>query len=96
MKKLVLLAVVVAFVALTTAPAFCETWVYLDSTGDLFYVTTLKIPGCEILTKLDTCSAEGNLTPCSVDGYASVAVTIVKATGKAVLKLAAKVVHWIV
>ncbi|UCH83401.1 MAG: hypothetical protein JSW50_13225 [Candidatus Latescibacterota bacterium] len=96
MKKMIALALVVPLMALAAAPAFCETWIYLDSTGDLFYVTTLTIPGAELLGSLDSCGSDGNLTPCTVNGYAEVAVTVVKAVGKAALKLAAKVVHWIV
>ena len=96
MRKLILLAVVVSFVALAAAPALCETWVYLDSAGDIFYVTTLTLPGTDIITKLDTCGTGDNVAPCTVDGYVSAALTVVKAVGKAALKLAAKVVHWVV
>ena len=73
-----------------------ETWVYLDSAGDFFYVTTLTLPGSDIITKLDTCGTGENVTPCTVDGYASAALTVVKAVGKAALKLAAAAVQWLV
>jgi hypothetical protein len=96
MKNLVLLAVVVAFLALAAAPAFCETWIYFESTEDLFYVTTLKIPCAKIVTGFDSCGSGENLAPNNPGGYLDVALTVVKAVSKAALKLAAVLVHRIV
>ena len=96
MKNLVLLVTVMAFVAVIAATAFCETRVYLESTGDFFYVTTLKIPCTDMGIGLDSCGSNQNLTPSGPSGYFGVAVTVVKAVGKAALKLAAELVQRVV
>ncbi len=96
MKNLALLSLVVALLALTAASAFCETRIYLESTGDIFCVTTLRIPCADISIGLDSCGSDTNLVPSSPQGYLGVALTIVKATGKAALKLAAVLVQQVV